>query len=84
MEKTFSEEIKNLKVFATPGTPSFQIVRPEGKDEIIGKKEQSKYRTGVGMLLFLVKHSRPDIANRTRELSKVLDGANKGAYKELM
>ena len=27
MEKTFSEEIKNLKMFATPGTPSFQIIR---------------------------------------------------------
>ena len=36
------------------------------------------------MLLFLVKHSQPDIANCTRELSKVLDGANEGAYKELM
>ena len=39
---------------------------------------------GVGMLLFLVKHSQPDIANCTHELSKVLDGANEGAYKELM
>ena len=36
------------------------------------------------MLLFLVKHSRPDIANCTRELSKVLDRASEGAYKELM
>ena len=84
MERTFSEEMKDAKVFATPGTPSFQIVRPGKNDEVIGKKEQSKYRTGVGMLLFLVKHSRPDIANCTRELSKVLDGANEGAYKELI
>ena len=56
MEKTSSKEIKNLKAFAIPGTPSFQIVRPGEKDEVIGKEEQSKYRTGVGMLLFLVKH----------------------------
>ena len=27
------------------------------------------------MLLYLVKHSRPDIANAVRELSKVADGA---------
>ena len=84
MAKTFNKEIKNLKVFAMPGTPSFQIARPEGKDKVIGKEKQSKYRTGVGMLLFLVKHSQPDIANCTRKLSKVLDGASEGAYKELM
>ena len=36
------------------------------------------------MLLFLIKHSRPDIANCTRELSKVLDGATASAYKEMI
>ena len=36
------------------------------------------------MLLYLVKHSRPDIANPVRELSKVLDGATEEAFKEMM
>jgi hypothetical protein len=36
------------------------------------------------MLLYLVKHSRPDIANAVRELSKALDGTSPVAYKELM
>lgn len=36
------------------------------------------------MLLYLVKHSRPDIANGVRELSKVLDGPSLGDYKELL
>ena len=31
----------------------------------------------------MVKHSRPDIANAVRELSKVLDGPNEAAVKEL-
>ena len=30
-----------------------------------------------------MKHSHPDIANVVRELSKVLDGANKAAFKEM-
>ncbi len=30
-----------------------------------------------------MKHLRPDIANAVRELSKVLDGANMVAYKEM-
>jgi hypothetical protein len=35
------------------------------------------------MLLYLVKHSRPDIANVVRELSKVMDRASPAAIKEL-
>ena len=35
------------------------------------------------MLPYLVKHLRPDLANATGELSKVNDGANPAAYKEL-
>ena len=36
------------------------------------------------MLLSLVKYSQPDIVNATKELSKVYDGANPVAYKELL
>ena len=36
------------------------------------------------MLLYLVKYSRPDIANPVRELSKVLDCSTKTAFKELL
>ena len=36
------------------------------------------------MLLYLVKHSRPDIANATRELSKANNGVNPVVYKELL
>ena len=36
------------------------------------------------MLLYLVKHSRHDIANAVRELSKALDDTSAAAYKELM
>ena len=38
----------------------------------------------VRMLLSIVKHSRPDIANATRELSKANDGANPAAFWELL
>jgi hypothetical protein len=33
------------------------------------------------MLLYLVKHSRPDISNSARELSKVADGTTDGHIK---
>ena len=36
------------------------------------------------MLLFLIKHSRPDISNAVRELTKVLDGATQAHWKAMM
>jgi hypothetical protein len=38
----------------------------------------------VGVLLYLIKYSRPDLANVVRELSKCMDGANLAAYKEML
>ncbi len=51
---------------------------------MISKEDQKLYRSGVSILLYLVKHSRPDIANPVRELSKVLDGAKPDAFKEML
>ena len=36
------------------------------------------------MLLYLVKHSRPDIANATRELAKAMDGSTEESWKEML
>ena len=83
LQKVFEEEILDKHHCSTPGTPGFTIIRGEDFEKVT-KEEQSKYCTGVGMLLFLIKPSRPDIANCTRELSKVLDGATESAYKEML
>jgi hypothetical protein len=52
--------------------------------DTIEADKQSRYRSGVGMLLYLIKYLRPDIANVVRELSKCMDGANLAAYKEML
>ena len=36
------------------------------------------------MLLLLAQHTRPDIANATRELSKANDGVNTAALEEFL
>jgi hypothetical protein len=50
-------------------------MRHEKGDPLLTPEQQTKYRSGVGMILYLVKHSRPDISNAVRELTKVLDKA---------
>ena len=41
------------------------------------------YRSGVGTLLYLTKHSRPDITNPVRELSKCMDGVSMAHITEM-
>ena len=84
LEKVFGDGVKNLKKYKTPGTPNLHMTRNADPAEALDKKSHKEFCSGVGMLLYLVKHSRPDIANCVRELSKVLDGATPEAYKEMM
>ena len=83
IESLFKEELIRKMDWQTPGTPGFTILQDENIERIDNKK-QLKYRTGVRMLLFLIKHSRPDIANCTQELLKVLDGVTLSSYKEML
>ena len=79
----FGDMVKDLRRYNTPGTPSLKVVRPQAEDRI-SEEEQAIYRSGTGMLLYLIKHSRPDIGNPTRELSKAMDGASKAHLKEML
>jgi hypothetical protein len=45
---------------------------------------QAGYRSGVGMLLFLIKDSRQDLANVVRELLKCMHAASHAAYMEML
>ena len=66
----------------TPGTPGFI----GGKVDDISKvdeKTQSMYRSGMRPLLYLTKHSRPDITNPVRKISKSMDGASMAHVTEM-
>jgi hypothetical protein len=76
--------VKKLREYKTPGTPNLNMMRNTDDKLALPKEKQSLYRSGVGMLLYLVKYSRPDIANAVRELSKVLDGSTEASFKEML
>lgn len=77
IEKQFGEDVQSMKPVETPMGPGIGIQRPTEEDKKLSKEEQTRYRSAVGMLLYLVKHSRPDLSNAVRELTKVMDGATK-------
>ena len=70
LEREFGEELKEIKEVKTPAIAGEGIIMTKDKETIEDKAKHTRYRSGVGMLLFLVKYSRPDISNAVRELSK--------------
>jgi hypothetical protein len=83
LEKYFLDDVKDVKEYKTPMAQSYGVQRPKEDVETVSLVDQSKYRSGVGSLLYLVKHSRPDISNAVRELSKVMDGATEAHMKDM-
>ena len=82
LEKHFGEKVAKKKMTITRGKPGFI----GGKVDDISKvdeKTQSMYRSGLGTLLYLTKHSRPDITNPVREYSKSMDGASMAHVTEM-
>ena len=68
LEPKFGSMVEGLMEYKTPGTPHQTITQDVAVK--ISDDDQKLYQSGVGMLLWLVKHSRPDIANAVRELTR--------------
>lgn len=83
LKSKFEGFVKSSKSVKTPGTPGFKSQKPMNDEEKLKPAEQKLYRSGIGMLNYLVKHSRPDLASPVRELSKTMDCATSFQLKEL-
>jgi len=84
IEKTFGKEVANMQNCTTPGTPGFKLLKASEELEMIDDDLKSRFRTGVGQLMFPIKHLRPNFMSAVRELSKVLGKATEAGYKELL
>ena len=49
----------------------------------MSSEKHETYRSGVVTLLYLTRHSRPDICNQVRELSKTMDAPVPVHVKEM-
>jgi hypothetical protein len=83
IKRVFGDAVAKLPKYRTPGTSGVGLVRPKEEEKLASLEEQHTMRSGTGMLLYMVKHSRPDIANSVRELTKCLIGAHPAAMKEM-
>ena len=83
LEHKFGERAIKERLSLTPGSPRFTARRLENPEDKVNSEEHETYRSGVGTLLYLTKHSRPDICNPVRELSKTLDAPVPVYLKEM-
>ena len=68
-KKNFLDDVKDLRRYCTSGTPG-EIIKKSNDSELkLVDFALTKYRSGVGILMYLVKFSRPDLSNCVRELS---------------
>jgi hypothetical protein len=75
-------ELPEAKPLTTPAEPGRMLCAGEEKD-LIDAATQSKYRSGVGKLLHIMKWSRPDVLNSVRELSRYMSGATMAHVKAM-
>jgi hypothetical protein len=66
LKEQFIALVESLKDFETPAPPQTIIKCPDKDDTLLSPDKQTKFRSGVGMLLYLVKHSRFDSAKSVR------------------
>ena len=72
------------KAPTTPAPPGTMLeVNKDLEEPLLGKKK-TQYRSGVGILLCMVRYSRPDTLNRVRKLSRFMQGASRECYKALI
>jgi hypothetical protein len=75
---------ESLKDFDTSAPPQFIIKHQDKGDTLLSPDQQTNFRFGVGILLYMEKHSRYAISNAVRESSKVSDGATMAHWKLLL
>ena len=81
----FNNEIKDIKFKVFPMGNLTKVIRPpDDSKDLLSTHRQVRYQSGVGSLLYIVKHSRPDLNNSVRELSKIMDRDNEEGYKKLL
>ena len=84
IEKNLGEAVEEMQRYGIPTGNGEHIERPDENELTINKDEQKRHRSGVGMLLDLVKFFMPDISNLVRELSKVINGATPAYVKSML
>jgi hypothetical protein len=76
----FGNEVIEKRTYRNPETLRFKLISIDQDLELIDPELQSRYCSGVGILLYLKKYARPDICNIVRELCECMDNETMRTY----
>lgn len=79
----FNKDVEGLQKYNVPGTPQKSLIVVKKDEPSMDPEQHKRFQSGVGSLLYLTKHYRPDIANAVRELSRNIRESNLCHQKEL-
>ena len=72
MNQGFDEDVKSIITFNNPDKPPTRILHNKGIYTEKSKYLQKRYRSGVGLLHYLVKYSQLELSNAIPKLSKCM------------
>ena len=84
LESRFKKYVLDKKPKDLPSAPSSIVLRNFEEELKLSEEKQKLYQSGVGVLLYLSKYTRPDISNGIRELSKNMGRANENDLNSLL
>jgi len=64
------------RCYNTPAQPGTVLMRPAESEDVLSPADQTTLRSGVGKLMYLMQHSRPDIAQPVRDLARYMTRGN--------
>ena len=71
LEKEFGIDVCKICKYQTPAAPKFAVQRPTSNDVLIPAEMQKCFRIAVGLMLFLIKFSRPDTSLMMEQHKKI-------------
>ena len=84
--RKFEDEFDLQTHRGNPETPAepHSVLNEGDQGEPLGDAQQSDYRKGTGILLHMMRWSRPEVLNAVRELSRHLKDGTKKHYKQMI
>ena len=83
LEQKLGDRAMKERLSLSAGTPRVTARRLGNLEDKVNPEDHDTYRSGVGTLLYLTKHSIPDICNPVTELSKTMDAPVPVHLKEM-
>jgi hypothetical protein len=75
-------DIEQGRLLLTPA-PAGNILMRGDESSTLNAEMHKRYRSGIGKLMYLAKHTRPDISNTVRDLARHMHAPNEGHWKAM-